>query len=99
MSYIIPEHIKKLIDKEFLLLFKKNLDNAYPVNSDGQSNELTEEHYRWSEGNGHWYKALLDASFDLKRLEIIGYWDSLEWYDSDNFDDTLIDMFLENDII
>jgi hypothetical protein len=98
-KYIVPKKIRKLIDKEFLLLFKKNLDDAYSVNKDGQTDYLNEEHYRLSEGNGHWYKALLDTCFDLRKLEVIGYQESLEWYDSDFFDDKLVDMFIEYKII
>ena len=94
-NYVIPENIKELLNKEFLELFKKNLDLIYPVNCDGTSGSLDKEHYNMSAGTGRWYKALLDTSFELNKLQIMGYWDDLEWFDSDYFDDKLTDMIME----
>ena len=94
-NYEVPEYIKELLDKEFLELFKKNLDIDYPVSCDGVSDELTREHYNMSEGTGRWHKALLDTSFELNKLQVIGYWDSLEWYDSDYFDSKLTGMIID----
>ena len=94
-NYTIPENINKLIDKEFLALFKKSLDEAYPVHKDGCTYFLDEGHYRLSEGSGHWSSAMLSTCFDLHKLEIIGYYETLEWWESDIFDDELCSKLIK----
>ena len=86
-NYEIPENIKSLIDEDFLLLFKEKLDVIY--------NNKEDLKYELIEGNGAWHSALLDTCFDLKKLEVVGHYENLEWYDSDHFDSLLGEMLAE----
>lgn len=92
-TYKIPENIKSLIDIEFLNLFNKNICEVFGYDS------LDDYVANVQGGTGGWYTALKNTCFELKKLEILGYWEKLEWYDSDYFDGELADMMLENGII
>ena len=92
-NYSIPQDILNLIDLEFLTLFKHNLCIVFKMD------DISEYSVCCLGGTGGWQKALHDTSFELKKLQVIGYYDSIPWWKSDYFDGKISDLMVESKVI
>lgn len=100
MNYKMPNRIKNLCTKEFLIVFKKELMKVFDF--------ITEDSTAWSdyfhvESTGGFYTALENACNNHPYRHMgIGIWRyarSLDWYDGDLFDDELINLMVKHNII
>ena len=86
-----------LISKEFLLLFKENLIQAFGFNDtiDFNSDET------WCNVGGTigWGNAFTKTCNEFKLDELLSYYDHLDWYDSDNFDADVGDIAVQYGLI
>jgi hypothetical protein len=92
-EFKIPNNIKILIDLEFLSLFKQNLCKVFNKDDMGTYGVTC------SGGTGGWQTALKNTCSELKKLEVLRYYNELEWFNSDYFDSEISDMMLERGLI
>ena len=96
VEYTIPEHIRNLVTDDFLKEFRNQLfrihdyysldlyaDNGIPMNT----------------STAGWFAAFGKACLVTHKEEILDYWRTLPWYDSDIFDGELADMLVERKFI
>lgn len=95
-EYIIPNEIKKMINKIILIKFKENLDKIYNINTNDNNKVLHHDNdYHLMVGTGNFENAMI-SSMPMKVME---HYYSLQWYDLDWFGAELISMLTENGLI
>ena len=95
IEYEIPKHIKELITLEFLKELRNQLFRIHGYSID----TFAEDSILFSPSTGGWCTSFSKACISTNSKELHNYWDSLEWYDSDIFDDELSNMLVENGLI
>ena len=86
--YSIPEKISEKLDEEFCRLFVKELHmiNGFSLE------EFNYDSVAYIEGTGGWYEALATTCRLTNKPEVLIYYNSRPWYDSDCFDSCLCDL-------
>lgn len=85
----IPKIYKSYLTKDFLMLFKSNLEQVFHRNF-SKADDWYYEH-----GTNGWHRALNMTCTSKGHPDIIYYYDSLDWMDSDAFDADLTDIATE----
>lgn len=91
-EYRIPKALKKKINKNFIrqmmyelhMIFGLNLDTPYLEYS-----ALT------NSGTGGWYESFANTCRKTNNKELLEYYNSLPWYESDLFDDEVEQLFIK----
>lgn len=91
IKYKIPKEYKDLINDKFLEIFYTELGKKFRKEFDLQEIIDKEEEVN-IEGTGGWWEALKTTCKKTKNQEMLKYYKSLWWYDSDWFDGELGDM-------
>lgn len=94
-EYEIPEQIKNLIDIDFSIDFKNNLDRIFKINT----KETYNSRYFYLESTYGWDEAMESTCTKFKLDELYKYYSNLPWYESDLFDDELCCMLVKYKII
>ena len=96
VEYTIPEHIQKLITDDFLKEFRNQLFRLHPQYS---LETFAEEGIPEGTLTFTWSTALGKACLLTHNEELLDYWRTLDWYDSDLFDDQLSQMLIDRHFI
>lgn len=88
--YTMPHNIKKRIDYEFCETFMKELHKIWGISL----NDFNWESIGYCEGTGGWYEAFASTCRLLNKGDILLYYNNLEWFDSDLFDDELSNLLV-----
>lgn len=96
VAYTIPEHIRNLVTDDFLKEFRNQLFRIH----DYYSLDLyADRGIPMNTSTIGWFAAFGKACLVTHKEEILDYWRTLPWYDSDIFDGELADMLVERKII
>lgn len=96
VEYTIPEHIRNLVTDDFLKEFRNQLFRIH----DYYSLDLYADHgILMNTSTAGWFAAFGKACLVTHKEEILDYWRTLPWYDSDIFDGELADMLVERKFI
>ena len=95
-EYTIPENIKNLITDDFLKEFRNQLFRIHEYYS---LETFAEEGIPLNTSTGGWYVAFGKACLLTHKEELLDYWRTLQWYDSDIFDGELADMLVDKGFI
>lgn len=96
IEYTMPEHIKNLITDDFLKEFRNQLfriHNYYSLDS------YADHGISMNTSTAGWFAAFGKACLVTHKEEVLDYWRTLPWYDSDIFDGELADMLVERKFI
>lgn len=95
IEYEIPKHIKELITDDFLKEFRNQLFriNKYDLSL------FAEEGIPMNPSTTGWYASFGKACLLTKKEELLDYYRTLTWYDSDIFDSELAEMLVERKFI
>lgn len=95
VKYEMPSVIKNMLSEKALVTFRDNLSAKFNI-----PHKLTYNNdIAYMEGTFGWYDALEDMCEKHGLNDLLEYYDSLEWYDSDKFDGVISDMLLERGLI
>lgn len=100
IEYTIPNYYKQMITKSFLQTLKYELKIVFSKNlviEDFLFNN--EEDWINLSSTGGWGTAFRDAAKLHKLEDLVLYYNSLPWYDSDMFDSDIIDLALLYNVI
>ena len=92
--YGIPDEYKQHLTKDFLTLFKQNVDKIFKITC-----EAYYEFYVFVESTGGWSIALNQTCRELGQQQLSKYYNSLDEYDSSIFSDQLAALMLEYEIV
>lgn len=93
-AYKIPRSIIDDIPEEFYFAFASDLRTRFGDWIFGEQDEIKNIFY--VTGTVGWVDTFKDAAARLGLSWLAEYYDSLGWYDSDLFDDHLLDLLLEH---
>lgn len=96
ISYTMPEPIKRLVTAEFLKEFRNQLfrmHNYYSLDS------FADEGIPMNTSTSGWFAAFGKACLLTNNEQLLDYWRTLPWYDSDIFDGELAEMLVERGFI
>lgn len=96
VSYTIPEPIKKLITDEFLKEFRNQLFRIHEYYHLGL---FADEGIPMNTSTGGWFAAFGKACLLTNNEQLLDYWRTLPWYNSDIFDGELAEMLVERGFI
>lgn len=96
IEYSIPEEIKNLITLEFLTEFRKQL---YRMHEYYSLDLFADDGIPMNPSTSGWYAAFGKACLISGKEDLLKYWYSLPWYDSDIFDSELTEMLVSNNLI
>jgi len=96
VSYTIPEPIKKLITDEFLKEFRNQLFRIHEYYHLGL---FADEGIPMNTSTSGWFAAFGKACLLTNNEQLLDYWRTLPWYDSDIFDGELAEMLVERGFI
>lgn len=96
VNYEIPKEYEEMLNEEVLKQFAANLLTFFPYAKDAGS-------WFFLEGTCGWHDSLVKAlrcnkPFD-KYGELVDYYEDLPWYNSDMFDDRVLDLAIKKGII
>ncbi|MGL5329953.1 MAG: hypothetical protein ACRDD7_11840 [Peptostreptococcaceae bacterium] len=98
-NYKIPSRISRLMTKEFLHIFKSKLDEVFQLEPDATAWSC----YYHLESTGGWYDAFNYACDNHPSphlgVGIKRYYNTLDWYDGDIFDDELAELMVKKGVI
>ena len=94
-EYRIPEDKKKLITDEFLREFRNQLFRIY---SHMSLDSFAESGVTIATTHG-WIAAFGKACLLTHNEELLNYWRSLSWYDSDKFNGEIYDMLIDKGLV
>lgn len=95
IEYSIPKNIKKLITKEFCIQFVKELHCISGLSLE----DFDYDSVGYWEGTGGWMEAFANACRKTKNDELLKYYYTLEWFDSDLFDCELTNILIEHKLL
>ena len=96
VEYTMPEHIRNLITDDFLKEFRNQLFRIHKY----YSLDLYADYgIPMNISTAGWFAAFGKACLVTHKEEILDYWRTLPWYDSDIFDGELADMLVERKFI
>ena len=96
IEYTMPQNIKNLITDDFLKEFRNQL---FRINKDYSLETFAEYGIPMNTSTSGWFAALGKACLLTHKEELLDYWRSLPWYDSDVFDGELAEMLIERGFI
>ena len=96
IKYDITEDIMNLISDEFLKEFRKQL---FRIHEHYSLKTTEDDGLLYSTGTSGWYASLGRACIETKNKELLKYYKTLPWYDSDLFDSQLADMIVSNKLM
>lgn len=94
-EYIIPENIKELADKKFIEQFYEELHRICGFGLD----DFEIDTYFNMEGTSAYSVSLANTCKKLKQTELAKYLKSIDWIQSDVFDDFLLDRMVEEKLV
>ena len=95
VEYMIPPHIKQLITDSFLKEFRNQLFRIFEFGLD----TFAECGIPADTSTSGWFAAFGKACLLTNNEELLNYWRTLPWYDSDIFDGELADMLIDRKFI
>lgn len=95
-DYIIPDNIKKLITDDFLKEFRNQL---FRIHKHYSLDVFAEEGIPMNTSTSGWYAAFGKACLLTQKEELLNYWRTLPWYDSDIFDGELAELLIKRGFI
>lgn len=95
-NYEVPEGIKNEFTKEVMAYFLEELIETFPYI--GHTPTMLDDIFNM-EGTGGWYESFKKTCINYGLEDILHYYNGLEWYDSDMFDDQIGDLFLEYGLV
>ena len=98
----VPEKFKDLVNKDFCIAFKNNLDRICKIDTkfkDTNTKLTYTNKYYYIEDTHEWGEALKFSCEKLKLDELYKYYKRLDFYQSGWFDDQLCIMLVEYGII
>ena len=96
VEYSIPEEIKVLITDDFLREFRNQL---FRIHKYYGLDTFADDGIPMNTSTAGWFAAFGKACLLTDTTELLDYWRSLEWYDSDIFDGELADMLVDKKFI
>jgi len=100
IEYSIPEEYKAMITKSFLQTLRYGLQKHLGKGTYGSNLGYNdEETWVYASGSYGWQMAFTEAAKLHKLDELLSYYDSLDWYDSDRFDGDIIDLAVFYNVI
>lgn len=96
ISYTMPEPIKRLVTAEFLKEFRNQLFRMHDYYS---LDSFADEGIPINTSTTGWFAAFGKACLLTNNEQLLDYWRTLPWYDSDIFDGELADMLVERGFI
>lgn len=96
VEYTIPNEIKEMIDRDFLISFRNELLRIFDY---WDLASFQDDGIPMNTGTSGWGAAFSKACIIHHKEELYHYWMTLEWYDSDIFDGLIADMMIEENVI
>lgn len=96
IEYTIPENIKNLITYDFLKEFRNQL---FRIHEHYSLDTFADCGILENTSTYGWYAAFGKACLLVNKEELLDYWRTLPWYDSDIFDGEIADMLVEKKLI
>lgn len=90
-NYYIPKKYKKMIDLNFLQYFQYELHLMFGLSL----NDFRDTGPLSNQGTAGWHDCFVKTCINFNKNELLNYYESLDWYQSDLFDDELADMFIQ----
>jgi hypothetical protein len=97
-EYKMPDEIKKKIPKEMLMTFKETLDSVFTDRVNLKGSTYNNYYFYLQETTG-WGIAFKESCEKTNSMEIYEYYNSLDWFDSDLFDDEFCLMMVKEGIM
>ena len=94
-EYKIPQEIKAEFTKEFMAYFLARLAIIFDLDE----SMLCSEYLFNLESTNGWEKSFKCACQKYNLEYVFVYYDQLEWYDSDLFDDELLSLLIDYELI
>lgn len=105
-NYKIPQNIKSKLTKEVLEYFRDATFVVFELadikqgrESTDRSNQTYYEFWCYVEGTIGWCNAFENTCNTFGLIEVLDYYNNLDWYDSDKFDYELCEMMIEYGLI
>lgn len=96
IEYTMPEQIKSTITDDFLKEFRNQL---FRIHKEYSLDLFADQGIPMNTSTGGWAAAFGKTCLITHNEELLDYWRTLPWYDSDLFDDELADMLVERKLI
>ncbi len=96
IEYDIPEKYKEMITIDFLREFRNQLFKMHDYYS---LEVFADQGIPINTSTTGWYAAFGKTCLLQKKEELLDYWHTLEWFDSDIFDGIVADMMVEKKLI
>lgn len=96
IAYAIPNNIKNLITDDFLKEFRNQL---FRIHEHYSLDTFADFGIPTNTSTGGWYAAFGKACLLTHKEELLDYWRTLPWYDSDIFDGELANMLVARGFI
>lgn len=94
-EYKIPQEIKEKFTKEFMVDFLINLVQVFNLNEPISY----DDDIAYLESSGGWVVAFKNTCREHNIKDVLMYYDGLEWYDADLFDNELGNLLVEYELI
>ena len=96
IAYAIPDNIKNLITDDFLKEFRNQL---FRIHEHYSLDTFADFGIPTNTSTGGWYASFGKACLLTHKEELLDYWRTLPWYDSDIFDGELANMLVAKGFI
>lgn len=96
VAYTIPENIKELITDEFLKEFRNQL---FRIHEHYSLETFADFGIPMNTSTSGWFAAFGKACLLTHKEQLLDYWRTLPWYDSDIFDGELAEMLVDKKLI
>lgn len=96
VEYTMPENIKNLITDDFLKEFRNQL---FRIHEHYSLETFADFGIPMNTSTGGWFAAFGKACLLTHKEELLNYWRTLSWYDSDIFDGELANMLIQRKFI
>lgn len=94
-EYKIPQEIKEKFTKDFMVDFLINITQVFNLNEAiSYSDDIV-----YLESTYGWTDAFKNTCHKYKIEDVLVYYDNLEWYNSDIFDDEIASILIEYKLI
>lgn len=94
-EYKVPEEILAKIPNEFWEVFAKELIKIFGSDIFDKEEETGDRYLIYHPSTIGWAKAFMKTCKQFGLIDILEYYDKLEWYDSDAFDDEICKVLEE----
>ena len=96
MKYTTPEKYKQMYTNDFLKEFRRQL---YRMHENYSLELFADEGIPINTSTMGWYAAFGKACLLTNNEELLDYYDTLGWEDSDVFDDDLVNLMVDKKIL